>query len=205
MLFGLSNCVPKMKQTTNEDRTGMRTVLKRFAIVLLAPILILTGCASSEGTTQPIVAEEFSATDIMFAQMMIPHHEQALEMGKLALESAESSEVRELATQISLEQGPEITQMMGWLLAADAPKDMGHGSHSMAGMLTDEQLAELGAASGADFDRLFLEGMILHHEGAISMARTVQESTNAEVRALSESIIASQQSQIDLMKSLLQR
>lgn len=179
-------------------------MLKKLAIVLVAPILILTGCASSEGTTQPIVGEEFSATDIMFAQMMIPHHEQALEMGKLALELAESSEVRELATQISLEQEPEITQMMGWLMAAGAPKDMGHGSHSMAGMLTDEQLAELGVASGADFDRLFLEGMILHHEGAISMARMVQKSTNAEVRALSESIIASQQSQIDLMKSLLQ-
>jgi uncharacterized protein (DUF305 family) len=147
----------------------------------------------------------FSSNDIMFAQMMIPHHQQALDMSEIALSIAESTEVIELATQIRDEQGPEISQMRGWLSSAGASEDMGHGSHMMGGMLSEEQKPALLDASGPEFERLFLEGMIAHHEGAIEMAQMVLQSENAEVRALAEAIVSSQQVQIDYMKTLLAR
>lgn len=147
----------------------------------------------------------FSSSDIMFAQMMIPHHQQALDMSELALSLAETSEVKDLATQIRDEQEPEISLMRDWLSAAGASEDMGHSSHGMDGMLTEEQMAALLSASGAEFEKLFLEGMISHHEGAIAMAQMVLDSANPEVRSLAEAIVSSQQTQIDYMKTLLAR
>lgn len=150
-------------------------------------------------------ASGFSANDIMFAQMMIPHHQQALDMSELALSIAQSPDVLELAAQIKAEQDPEITLMRSWLTSAGASEDMGHGSHGMGGMLSEEEMAALLQASGPEFEKLFLEGMILHHEGAIDMTQMIQDSKNPEVKALAESIVSSQQIQIDYMKTLLAR
>ena len=181
--------------------------------VVLSTTVLLTGCATSEPNAgQPsgetMVTDEsttYSPDDIMFAQMMIPHHQQALDISELALALAESPEVKELAAQIRDEQGPEISQMRAWLSAAGASEEMGHSSHGMDGMLTEEQMATLLSSSGADFEKLFLEGMISHHLGAIAMAQTVIDSANPEVRALAEAIAASQQVQIDFMETLLAR
>lgn len=141
--------------------------------------------------------------DIAFAQMMIPHHEQAIVMSQFALANTDNPEILELAGEISAAQGPEIEQMTAILNRFDA--DMGgHEGHVMAGMLTDDELAELEAARGPEFDVLFLQAMIAHHEGAVDMAEDVLASgSDPEVRALAEAIIATQQSEIAYMTELL--
>jgi uncharacterized protein (DUF305 family) len=144
----------------------------------------------------------FSGADIMFAQMMIPHHQQAVDMGTLAETRALSPEVKALAAKIKAEQAPEITQMKGWLADANASMDMGH-EMGMGGMLSDTDMKALENAKGAAFDKLFLEGMIGHHEGAIHMAQMVVDSNNAEASALGKAIIDSQTKQITYMENLL--
>lgn len=144
----------------------------------------------------------FSGADIMFAQMMIPHHQQAVDMGTLAETRALSPEVKALAAKIKAEQAPEITQMKGWLADANASLDMGH-EMGMGGMLSDSEMTALAAAKGAAFDKLYLEGMIGHHKGAIHMAQMVVDSNNAEAAALGKAIIDSQTKQITYMESLL--
>lgn len=152
-------------------------------------------------------SEEFSSGDIMFAQMMIPHHQQAVDMSDLALERSTDPDVLELAQQIRDAQAPEIEQMQGWLDVAGAgtsmshsPADMGMG---MGGMLSDEDMTALENATGAEFDRLYLEGMIEHHEGAIQMTQMIEDSRNAEVRALAEAIVESQTAEIERMEEML--
>jgi uncharacterized protein (DUF305 family) len=138
----------------------------------------------------------------MFAQMMIPHHQQAVDMGTLAETRASNPEVKALAAKIKGEQAPEITQMKGWLESAGASLDMGHDM-GMGGMLTDADMTALKNAKGAAFDRLYLEGMIGHHKGAIHMAQMVVDSSNGEANALGNAIIDSQTKQITYMESLL--
>lgn len=113
--------------------------------------------------------------DTMFAQMMIVHHEGAIEMADLAVERAALEKVRTLAEGISAAQGPEIEQMTSWLEAwgeTTTPMDdmEGHGGMDMDGMSQEEAMAELEGLSGTEFDRRFLELMIAHHEGAVTMA-----------------------------------
>ena len=184
----------------------------RAAVLLALAAPLLAGCSSgghanhsglNSGTNGEISpGASLSSADVMFAQMMIPHHRQAVEMGTLAETRASSPAVATLAAQIKEEQAPEIALMKSWLKAANAPLQMDH-SMVMAGLLTDADMKALTEASGVKFDRLFLEGMIGHHEGAIEMAKVVIDSSNADVRRLSETIIASQADQITYMKTLL--
>ncbi len=165
-------------------------------MIFVIAALLLTSCASSENS-----GVEYSAQDIMFAEMMIPHHEQAIEMSDIALAKSQDSEVLALATQIKNAQAPEIDQMKTW-----GGSHMGsHAGHMMDGMLTNEEMQALSAAMGKEFDRLFLEGMIKHHEGAIDMAEMVVESTNQEVSTLANAIITAQKEEIARMKELLSR
>jgi hypothetical protein len=187
---------------------------KAIGVALAAvtlPALVLTGCSANPGMSGTVhngtnhenkAEQKFSGADIMFAQMMIPHHRQAVEMGTLAETRASSPAVATLAAQIKEEQAPEITQMKTWLKEANAPLEMGH-EMVMKGLLTDADLKRLAAASGQEFDRLFLEGMIGHHLGAIEMAKVVLDSSNSAVRNLAEAIISSQGKQIAEMKTLL--
>jgi len=138
----------------------------------------------------------------MFASMMIPHHSQAVTMSELALANTTNPEVLALATAIRDAQGPEITQMQSWLDQSDYSGT--HAGHmDMGGMLSDEEIAKLAIAKGAAFDRLFLEGMIAHHEGAIEMAEMIKDSTNSEVKKLFNNIVSSQSAEIEAMKALL--
>jgi len=182
------------------------------ALVLVA-VLSATGCAGmpmsmmNHGGTQiesasGVNTSDFSGVDIMFAQMMIPHHQQAIDMSALAESRALSPEVKALASKISAEQGPEIEQMRAWLKAANAPTEMGH-QMSMDGMLSDAELERLTNASGAEFDELFILGMIAHHEGAIEMAQMVVDSKNLEARELGAAIIKMQTLEIAELKALL--
>ena len=153
----------------------------------------------SHGSSQ---TKEFSGADIMFAQMMIPHHEQALLMSELARTRSENAEVKNLAEQIFAAQSPEIAQMKTWLDKTNSGMSMGHDM-GMNGMLSDEEIQKLKDSKGKSFDRLFLEGMINHHEGAIHMAEMIIDSDNEEVKKLGLSIQSSQQKEIELMKELL--
>jgi uncharacterized protein (DUF305 family) len=149
--------------------------------------------------------------DIHFLQMMIPHHEQALTMSQFAVTNGASTQVQALAKQIADAQGPEIAQMKAWLAEAGEPLDGGdHGDmgahHDMAmdGMLTDEELAALEQAQGPEFDRLFLTGMIQHHEGAIIMAEHVKQAgDDPKVAELADAIITAQKAEIAEMKRML--
>ena len=145
---------------------------------------------------------EFSANDIMFAQMMIPHHQQAVDMSDLALARSTNPQILALATQIKAAQAPEIAEMKHWLDDANAGMVMDH-EMSMSGMLSDEEIAALGKSKGAAFDRLFLQGMIGHHEGAISMVNMIKKSNNLKIRKFGESVVKTQSAEITLMKSYL--
>lgn len=140
--------------------------------------------------------------DQMFAVMMIPHHEQAVEMSDLALTRSTNPDVRALAQQIRDAQAPEIEQMRTWT-DDDAGDHMDHMSGGMSGMLSELQMSDLRTASGTEFDRLFLAGMIEHHQGAIDMADMILKSKNDEVRTLGENIVRTQQAEIDRMRVLL--
>jgi uncharacterized protein (DUF305 family) len=186
-------------------RTGKFLATAAAAALLMAS---LTACAA--GTTEmghddhqsDSAAAGFSGDDIMFAQMMIPHHEQAIEMSTLAETRAQNPEVLALAAKIKAAQAPEIETMKGWLTKAGASLDMDHAAH-MDGMLTDAQMQALKNASGAEFDRLFLEGMILHHEGAVEMTKMVTGSKNEDAHSLGHAIDDSQTDEIAYMKDLL--
>ena len=144
----------------------------------------------------------YSDNELMFASMMIPHHTQAVTMSELALSNSTNPEVLALATAIRGAQGPEISQMQSWLDQSDYSGT--HAGHmDMGGMMSDEELAELSTAKGSTFDRLFLEGMIAHHEGAIDMLSMIKNSTNSEVKKLSADILTSQSAEIEAMKALL--
>ena len=192
------------------------------AAVTLVAALALTGCAivadrnggmgdgmDHDGMGETDGSTEFNQADIMFAQMMIPHHEQAIVMSDLILaKDGVDPAVVELAEEITAAQGPEIEQMESWLDEWGAPSMMDademDGMGGMGGMLTDEELDELEAADGTTGTTLFLEGMIEHHEGAIDMAEQHQEDgESAEALALSASIIETQAAEIERMQELL--
>ncbi|MFD0902515.1 DUF305 domain-containing protein [Actinomadura sediminis] len=145
-----------------------------------------------------------NAQDVMFAQMMIPHHRQAVEMAELAATRAGSPEVRELAVQIAKAQGPEIRTMTGWLESWGEP-EAGHAGHGMDGMMSGEQMTELEGLSGAAFDRAFLEMMIEHHEGAVTMARDEQARGGfPDAKAMAGAIVRTQRAEIAKMRKLLE-
>lgn len=147
-------------------------------------------------------ASGFSGSDIMFAQMMIPHHQQAVDMSTLAESHTTNPEILALAKQIKDAQAPEIAQMTEWINNEKASMHMGHDM-GMGGMLSDSDMAALAAASGPAFDKLYLEGMIGHHKGAIQMAQMVIDSANAEAKTLGENIVTSQTAEIEKMKQML--
>ena len=180
-----------------------------ITVIGVAAALSLSGCAANTAIdsvdhSEHMVGDnlEFSAADVMFAQMMIPHHQQAVELGEIAKNGEASAEVLALAKEIAHDQTHEIEHMQAWLKAAGAGEHMDH-EMAMDGMLTETQLETLRAAKGEEFDRLFLQGMIAHHEGAVSMAQDVVDSKNSEVAKLAASIIETQTAQIDQMKAML--
>ena len=174
----------------------------------LTAALVLSGCANtSTGNDANMMgssenASAFSGTDIMFAQMMIPHHQQAVEMAQLAKKNTTYPDILALADQIEKAQGPEIEQMTQWINTSGASMDMGH-EMPMEGMLSTEQMSALLAATGTDFDTLFLQGMIAHHQGAIAMADLIAQSTNPEAKKLAEAIVTGQSAEIETMQKLL--
>ncbi len=145
----------------------------------------------------------FTGADTMFLQMMIPHHQQAIDISELALQKSQNSELLSLAKIIIRDQKSEIAQMKAWLDQAGASEDMGHSAHGMGGMLNDEDLAALEKATGKNFDTLWLKGMIEHHDGAIHMSEMIRDASNLEIKAFGEKIVQDQSAQITQMKKML--
>lgn len=202
----------------------------RSLLVLVAAALLVAACGSDSGddpAMQPAPVEqdgsddvegsegtEPNQADIAFTQAMIVHHEQAIEMSSLAENRADADEVRALATRIGEAQQPEIDRMQQWLEAwgedaADAATDMDHegmdtGDDNSMGMMSGEDMERLEAASGSEFDVMFLEMMIEHHRGAIAMAREVQtDGSHPDVLALADDVVSDQEGEVEEMEQLL--
>ncbi len=193
----------------------MKRTFSSIAIALTAAIA-LAGCGGSSDADDKAGAD-FNSADVTFAQSMIPHHEQAVVMAKMAKTQASSAEVKELAAQIEAAQAPEIEAMTGWLQAWEKDEsdssghdmgDMGGGGMmddaDMPGMMSDNEMSMLGNAKGSAFDQMFLTMMISHHEGAIAMATTEQQDGKSpDAIRMAEQIEEAQTAEIALMKSLL--
>ncbi|MFB8444204.1 DUF305 domain-containing protein [Streptomyces niveus] len=210
-------------------RAGHR---RRLAVAgaITASALLLTACGGEEhsgdhGGGKP-AAGAFNDADVAFAQGMIPHHEQAVEMSALADGRASGAEIKTLAAEIEKAQDPEITTMRSWLKAWGEPESadgskpgMDHGSGGSHGaedspggsggadgMMSDQDLADLSAAKGVDFDRKFAELMIRHHDGAIAMARDQRKNgESGKVKKLAADVIKAQTAEVEQLNTLLDR
>ena len=147
-------------------------------------------------------ATSFSAEDLMYAQMMIPHHEQAVEMAELAVTRTANPKVLAIAEKIKSAQAPEIAVMAAWLGGKVSELHSGHGM-DMMGMLTGAEMKALKAAVDDKFDQLFVKGMIAHHEGAIAMTQGILNSKNPIVKKFGEKVVKDQTAEIEELKAIL--
>lgn len=187
------------------------------AVALAAATLLFGACGSHDmgsmdtgsmdtGDSTPESAD-FNDADVIFAQTMIPHHQQAIEMSDIALDpnSGASAAIVALATQIKGAQDPEISQMKNLLTTWGKSMEMGSMDHSsmMGGMLSLEEIDTLGQLKGAEFDKAWAKGMIAHHEGAIAMANDVlANGKNSEILALANAVVSGQSAEIKTLKPL---
>ncbi|WP_104116799.1 DUF305 domain-containing protein [Arthrobacter sp. B1805] len=220
----LSACGTDSGSTTSTDPTSAEAAAPASS----AAADTSPSADASATTSSDAVSEEHNDADVMFAQMMIPHHEQAVEMSEMMLaKNGISPEIKDLATKIKHAQGPEIEMMSGWLEAWGEPRepedgaDDGSGGHdmgdmeshsesgagsmaSMPGMMSRDQMSALGSTEGTEAARMFLESMTAHHEGAIEMAQIeITDGENPEAVELAGIIVDTQQIEIDEMKELL--
>jgi uncharacterized protein (DUF305 family) len=154
---------------------------------------------------------EHNDQDITFAQGMIPHHQQAVDMATMAAEKATNGQVKDLASRIEGAQAPEIQQLTDMLDQWGAPTEstttsmpgMDHGGMSGEGMMTDEEMQQLQQATSADFDRMWVQMMIKHHQGAVAMAKTeIEQGENTDAKALAQQIVTAQEAEITEMQGL---
>lgn len=200
------------------NRTPAR--LPGLAAAIVIGTLVLAGCGENtdagHGSTSDHNASTststgaeaaFNDTDTTFAAGMVPHHQSAIEMAQLAEGRAADPRVLDLADRIEAAQGPEIETLTGWLeqWGAGDGHDMDDGmGHGASGMMSEEDMQALRNATGAAFDRLFLEQMIVHHTGAVEMAETeLEDGRSTDALALAETIRDSQSAEIAEMERLL--
>jgi uncharacterized protein (DUF305 family) len=199
----------------------MKPTLLRTTLAAAALAAALAGCSNNDdmsgmpghgSSASPTAAAsgsasastEFNDADVTFAQMMIPHHEQAVEMSNMILaKEGVNPDVIALAQQIKAAQQPEIDTLKSWLSAWG--REPMSGGHQMGdGQMTEEEMKALDEADGPTGQELFLQGMIKHHEGAIQMARIeVNDGENPDAIALARSIVDSQQKEITTINDLL--
>lgn len=172
-----------------------------------ALLTLLAACGKSNSSTNPS-SSDHNRADVTFAQGMIPHHRQAVMMAEMATGRAASEEVRNLARQIKEAQGPEIRRMQSWLSDWNEPTRMGHDMGDVGsmeqGMMSGNEMTDMRHARGATFDRMFLTGMIAHHKGAVSMARTeLRAGEFPPAKDLARDIVRTQMAEIRRMNTLL--
>ncbi|WP_328880407.1 DUF305 domain-containing protein [Streptomyces sp. NBC_00299] len=209
--------------------TSTRTVIRRagLAATAVTAALVLAACGGGDhsdtasgahpSSSASATAGAHNAQDVSFAQGMIPHHRQAVEMAELAADRASSARVKDLATRIEKAQAPEIRTMSGWLKAwgEDVPSAVpgmdgmdhsgGHGGGSgMAGMMDQKDMDKLAKSSGKAFDSMFLTMMVEHHEGAVEMAGAEKaKGKYAPATALADDVVTAQTAEIAEMNKLL--
>ncbi|WP_406327235.1 DUF305 domain-containing protein [Streptomyces sp. NBC_00203] len=209
---------------TTFTRALRRRSARRIAAmgVVAAGALLLAACGDNghdmsgmdhgsgrSSATATAEAGDFNDADVTFAQMMLPHHQQAVEMARLADGRASDTEIKDLAGTIEKAQDPEITTMTGWLNSWGKPAAAG----SMAGMdmggdgmMSDKDMKELKAMKGTEFDKMFAQMMIDHHNGAIDMARTEQKSgRNTDAQTMADGIVKGQSAEVKQLQGILDR
>lgn len=192
----------------------MFTIRAAVAVALAAAVALFTGACGGDVSPTPEghhgpsgLPSNVNDADVAFAQSMIPHHEQAMEMSRIMLEKEGlDPRVLHMAEDIRQAQGPEIGRLRGWLsdwgVAAQGMEEHG-GAHTMDGMMSPADLSRLRAASGVQASRLFLTQMIAHHQGAIRMAQTeIQTGLHAEARRMATDIITLQSTDITTMRDI---
>ncbi len=209
-----------------------RLVLRRLGLALVASTatVAVAACGSTKDpmaghNMSPSMAPSTSASapvsatpatgahndaDIMFATMMIPHHAQAVEMSNMLLgKDGIDAKAVDLAGRIKAAQAPEITQMSGWLAGwgqDPSPSGMGdmQGMDHGDGMMSRADMDALDKATGNQATKLYLTGMIKHHQGAVTMAQLeIDQGTNPDAKKLAHNIITAQQAEITEMNQLL--
>jgi uncharacterized protein (DUF305 family) len=194
-----------------------RTRFTMPVLVVATLGLLLAGCGgddSNDAATDTAgettaTGAEFNDADVEFAQQMIPHHAQAVEMAQMVPDQGVSPELIELADAVEAAQQPEIDQMTAMLerWGQDVPStDLGEqGSMEMEGMMSMEDMDALAAMSGPEFEQMWLTMMIEHHEGAIAMAETeLAEGSDEDARMLAQDIVDAQRAEITQMEQMLQ-
>jgi len=188
------------------------------------PGMTSTTSASTPSTpSRPTAAGPHNQADVAFATGMIPHHGQAITMAQMALSTSTNPKVKDLATAIRAAQDPEIQTMSGWLTGWAQPVPAATGGHDMSqmgsttsstsgsstmggmgGMMTDQEMEQLSKATGAAFDRMWLQMMVKHHQGAVAMSQTeLATGTNPDAKQLAQAIIDSQTKEITTMTAAL--
>ncbi|MDT5082857.1 MAG: hypothetical protein QOJ80_7494 [Mycobacterium sp.] len=165
------------------------------------------GAGTPSSATQPAA---FNDADVAFATNMIPHHQQAVEMSAMVPDRSTNPAVVKLAADISAAQGPEIETMKAFLVQwnAGGSDHQGHGDMAggmhMDGMVDQAAMTKLESLKGPEFDTLWLQSMIGHHEGAIKMAQAeLAGGANADAKTLAGQIVTGQQAEIVTMKQML--
>lgn len=191
------------------------TLLRRALMGALATTtaIVVAACGDDmggmdHGNPPASAGAGFVAADVSFAQNMIAHHEQAVQMATLAETRVTDAELKALAAQIKAAQTPEIAIMTAWLKAWGQPPTPagGHAGMAMPGMMSDADMNALAAASGMDFDRMFARMMIAHHNGAIQMAKEEQaKGSNGEAKALAVKVEKDQAAEVTTLQSILDR
>ena len=174
-----------------------KKTLLLLAVVSL-PFFTQSATASSHSST----LKNLGMNEIMFAQGMIPHHQQAMDMSNMALKNGASPEVKKLAKAIIAAQGKEISQLKYWLTATKSSMTMGHDM-GMSGMLSKNDLIALKKLKGSKFDTAFLQAMIAHHEDALEMVSMLDRTKNSEAKKIAIDIRTGQSAEISVMKKLL--
>lgn len=175
----------------------------RFLIVVVAIAMLGAACGGNDNPAISGAAGEHNEADVTFVQGMIPHHRQAVEMATMVIDKGERADVKDLARRIAAAQGPEIETMEGWRNDWGAAEDEG-GMQGGDGMMTDSEMSDMMSSSGAELDRMFLESMTRHHQGAVMMAQAeVDQGMFGPAKDLAGRIIATQQGEIDEMRTLL--
>jgi len=184
-------------------------------LVALTTATVVSSCATagredhsvhaSATSTEQVAAHD--ADDVQFAQLMIPHHEQAIELAAMVPDRSTNPDVVALAAKIAGEQQPEISTMKAllqqWNVKPES-HESGHAGMAMEGMVDDATMVKFDSLKGADFDTLWLQSMISHHQGAIGMAKTeIADGKSADLVTLAKNIVTAQQAEIDQMKQIL--
>ncbi|HXT30182.1 MAG TPA: DUF305 domain-containing protein [Vicinamibacterales bacterium] len=211
----------------------MRVPALEYVIVFVTAVCA-AGCGSaSSGSAPPVIQPgapgqadkvltadtasalpqpKFSPADVTFMQGMIHHHSQAIDMVELLYQRTASDDMRKLAKRIEVSQNDELGMMRRWLEARgqEVPGPHAHhmpGAPLMPGMLTPDEMAKLATVKGPEFDRLFLEGMIKHHSGALTMVAdlfaTAGAAQGSEIFAFASDVDADQRMEIDRMSAML--